>query len=441
MRIMTLLLLLSALSVCADYEFTNLIKSGENNLWTLNSAAFQQATKGKADFFYGDKSQTKFRYARSNKRGTLTFGGLNVYEALIEFDKQKISGVTLSIFNRGDGGFWSRDNLKNAAEKITSVFNELYPEIKPVEETAKVGRVNSELRTWDTANGFYQLRWSISGSGKKSFCEYLTMTISQEKPGSTLQIVKTEISSPEELKNRIKKDDNGLCHLEIPMVDQGKKGYCVVAVLERILQYYGSEFDQHQLAQLAKTSVQGTSMDNMLDAVKKVDGKLGIRMNQLYINKSYSRPHDFQIMIKDYNRAAKKVNAKRLTMQKYITNHNRSTSYNVSAFFNDLDGKVFIESRVNSERRNFTKFQQDIEKHINEGTPLVWCVILGLIPEKNTPQVAGAHMRLITGYNPKTTEISYSDSWGYGHELKTMNIGVAWAMTTSLSSITPRINN
>ena len=128
-------------------------------------------------------------------------------------------------------------------------------------------------------------------------------------------------------------------------------------------------------------------------------------------------------------------------MQKYITNHNRSTSYNVSAFFNDLDGKVFIESRVNSERRNFTKFQQDIEKHINEGTPLVWCVILGLIPEKNTPQVAGAHMRLITGYNPKTTEISYSDSWGYGHELKTMNIGVAWAMTTSLSSITPRINN
>lgn len=441
MRIMFLLLLLSAFSACANYEFTNLLKPGENGLWSLTPAMFHQEVKGKVDFSYGDKSKTNLRYARSSRRGILTFGGLLVYESLVEFENQKISGVTLSIFNRGDGGFWNRDNLENAVKQITSIINGLHPNLKSVEEVSKMARAKTEIQTWSAPGEFYQLRWSMSGSGRKSFCEYLTLTISKEKPDTAKQSIKSEISSADELKKRIKIDKNGLRYLEIPMVDQGQKGYCVVAVLERILRYYGSEFDQHQLAQLAKTSNQGTSMDNIQEAIKRADSKLGIRMNELYINKSYSKPHDFLIMIKDYNRAAKKSDAKKLTMQKYIINRNRATIYNLNAFFKDIDAKVFIKSRVDGERRDFTKFHKNIAESINEGTPLVWCVILGLIPEKNAPQAQGAHMRLITGYNQKTGEISYSDSWGYGHELKTMSAETAWAMTTSLGSITPRINN
>jgi hypothetical protein len=51
----------------------------------------------------------------------------------------------------------------------------------------------------------------------------------------------------------------------IPMVDQGEKGYCVVASLERVLRYYGAAVDQHELAQLANSDGNaGTSMDAML---------------------------------------------------------------------------------------------------------------------------------------------------------------------------------
>ncbi|MBR5050606.1 MAG: hypothetical protein IKX75_04645, partial [Desulfovibrio sp.] len=40
----------------------------------------------------------------------------------------------------------------------------------------------------------------------------------------------------------------------IPMVDQGDKGYCVVATLERLIRYYGGEVSQHELAQLFNTA-------------------------------------------------------------------------------------------------------------------------------------------------------------------------------------------
>jgi hypothetical protein len=41
------------------------------------------------------------------------------------------------------------------------------------------------------------------------------------------------------------------------MVDQGEKGYCVVASVERVLRYYGGTVDQHELAQIANSDAAG----------------------------------------------------------------------------------------------------------------------------------------------------------------------------------------
>jgi hypothetical protein len=61
--------------------------------------------------------------------------------------------------------------------------------------------------------------------------------------------------------------------------------------------------------------------------------------------------------------------------------------------------------------------------------PVLWGVTLGLYPEPGLPQSGGGHMRLIIGYNAKTHEILYSDTWGAGHELKRMGEDKAFAMT------------
>jgi hypothetical protein len=46
-------------------------------------------------------------------------------------------------------------------------------------------------------------------------------------------------------------------------------------------------------------------------------------------------------------------------------------------------------------------------------------------------------MRLIIGYNTKTQEVLYTDSWGAGHELKRMAAADAWTITTGLTSVEP----
>ena len=49
-----------------------------------------------------------------------------------------------------------------------------------------------------------------------------------------------------------------------------------------------------------------------------------------------------------------------------------------------------------------------------------------------------SHIRLIIGYNAKTQEVLYSDSWGMGHTLKRLPIADAWAMTFGLTVLKPR---
>ena len=54
---------------------------------------------------------------------------------------------------------------------------------------------------------------------------------------------------------------------EIPMVDQGPKGYCVPATWERYLRYLGIPADMYVLANAAGTSQQGTNLDAMVENV------------------------------------------------------------------------------------------------------------------------------------------------------------------------------
>ena len=55
------------------------------------------------------------------------------------------------------------------------------------------------------------------------------------------------------LASNTKKEDDIVRILNIPMVDQGAKGYCVVASVQRLFEYYGISCDMHQLAQIAKS--------------------------------------------------------------------------------------------------------------------------------------------------------------------------------------------
>ena len=85
------------------------------------------------------------------------------------------------------------------------------------------------------------------------------------------------------------------------------------------------------------------------------------------------------------------------------------------------------------------KFYTSIRSSINEGIPLLWSLEVGLYPEepKLLAQGGGGHMRTIIGYNDKKERLIFSDSWGEGHEFKTMNMNDAFKATRGLFLLKP----
>jgi hypothetical protein len=104
--------------------------------------------------------------------------------------------------------------------------------------------------------------------------------------------------------------------------------------------------------------------------------------------------------------------------------------------FAAADREILRDTRLAT--ADYQRFEKEIKANIDQGIPLLWALILGVYPETNIPQLAGGHMRLIIGYNEKSKEILFSDSWGADHAKKRMPIDEAFTMTTALQLLAPR---
>jgi hypothetical protein len=210
------------------------------------------------------------------------------------------------------------------------------------------------------------------------------------------------------------------------MVDQGQKGYCVVASAERVMRYYGNPVDANELAQIANTKTEGgTSSEAMFDALKKVGARLKVRVRDVQQGDTVK---DILRLITDYNRAAKRAGVPEVP--------DPGRMIDVGAVYRAMKGDLLKEVRTKN-KSDMARFQRQIESHIDTGIPLLWTVMLGLTSEPGIPQTAGGHMRLIIGYNKQKEEVLFSDSWGAGHELKRLPLADAWTMTTGAMSIEP----
>ena len=93
--------------------------------------------------------------------------------------------------------------------------------------------------------------------------------------------------------------------------------------------------------------------------------------------------------------------------------------------------------RMRSRDPRFKKFMSSVRARIDEGIPVFWGVTLGIFPEPDIPQANGGHMRLIIGYNAKTEELIFSDSWGERHAFKRMRADRAFAITSNAYTLRP----
>ena len=399
------------------------------NLWSMKQIDFM-AAGGRLGYEWTSNAHDSARVARPD----LSFLGQPAVESVARFEGEALKEITVTLYARGDSGDWTEERfdalVRTAAEAISKAT--------AVKFTARgkdpTSAVKADGLFWQTDKSRYLLEYSktkeVKTRGIPFRAEFVRLEISApEKKLSLLAGAAAgqhaKFSGPAHVKKDAATGDVWLG--DVPMVDQGQKGYCVVASTERVMRYYGSAVDANELAQVANTSTTGgTSTDAMLVALKKLGARLKVRVREVEQGDSVK---DILKLIADYNRAAKKAGVPEVPDPGY--------SIDIGEVYHAMKGDVLKEIRTKN-KSALNRFQREVQTHIDAGVPLLWTVFLGLAKEPGmSPQTFGGHMRLIIGYNTAKEEILYSDSWGAGHELKRLPAADAWTMTTGAMSIEP----
>ena len=361
-----------------------------------------------------------------------------------------VSGLQISIYNRGDAGDLDQKRFDALVAQAKTSLNTLTGVAATDRGVDNASAVQSRGLVWTTPASRFLLEWSATPENKVQGIAYraeflrLKITPALDQPRTILDQMRaasgpassggtrTVTVRASELPSRVVKDADGGDWLpKIPMVDQGQKGYCVTAATERVLRYYGVDVDQNELAQIANTSTTGgTGIADMVAALKKLAGRFRVNV----VTELELTYPDFLREINDYNRVAR--NAPKGANVTPIDTRGDSLSYDTVV--SQMNGEVLRDARTKLNPAYMSKFERDIQAHIARGIPLLWSVSLGLLPETKLPaQTRGGHMRLIIGYNARTKEVYYSDTWGLGHELKKMPLADAWTMTDGLFTLEP----
>ncbi len=442
----------SFLTLCLNSysaDFSKLETFADNEkLWEISSDNFLDRSNEMYFKWLSDR-KNEVRYPGYSNSPGMTFLGMKSWETFIRFEGGKVSQIEVFIYARGDSGEISDEKtfLADVEETVRKLDDWTGDKGVSIQKERLTTGIYLEKKVWVKNNSLaVELRWSASERIKtqdfedprgkdrkiKFRAEFIKIILSKFDPKNDPKKMastprKADTASAADIKQNVKKSADGFVYIEnIPMVDQGDKGYCAVATAERILKYYGTDVDQNMLAQLANSSAsKGTSAEEMLDMLKKVQSKFGV----------FIRTHDeiklqsFIDMLNDYNKFAKKAGKKPIAYGNDI---------DVSGIYSSMDPDLLKKVKCEKNKTGFKNFQSDIIKHVDMGIPLIWCVILGIVNEKGLPQAERGHMRIISGYSKEKSEIIYSDSWGKGHENKKMPMDDAWMITTGLYSFDPR---
>jgi Peptidase_C39 like family len=378
--------------------------------WQMTPKAFaEKFTNGKSPHFvWLTKDHTRAKMGR-RLYGDVTlnltlFGGeVPVEEVIVDFAGGRLNLVSFSIYNRGDNGTITGEDF-TARFTLTGKAMANLLAVKPRRKDAdpQSGLITAGYGWFSQANGMALLEHNEKAmdGGDREFLRLrvarpdaegsLAASMSHSRGGSAVRLG--------DLPDNLVKRDNGDVFIgTIPMVDQGDKGYCVVASTQRAFEYYGIGADMHQIAQVTKADPNlGTNPILMAKALDAIDYRFKTRLDIIGLGG-----------LGEFTEVEKEK------------------------------GEYYIGKPVDER-----KFNKEIHSYIDSGLPLLWALTLGIAPEtpQLTVQAGGGHMRLIIGYNDKTEEIIFTDSWGEGHEFKKMKISDAYKVSTGLFVLKPTVH-
>ena len=253
----------------------------DESLWNDSPAEVAQrlqlSVEGKNKYFEG------FRAYPKPPRDVLGAKALMISLQAVE---GRVTSITLQFANRGDfAGFQhdlafrtliqpTEDKLKAFDKTLKSDFTALTAGL-----TAKLGEPKRERALFGGLDsGRLSLRWEWNGIALLASQDPGQMVLLKIIPAG--KAVAQKLSDDQVrrlLKERVTRRAGGDVILDqIPMVDQGPKGYCVPATFERYLRYVGIPADMYELAACGGNYFGGgTSFQNMVQGVANYVSRQG----------------------------------------------------------------------------------------------------------------------------------------------------------------------
>lgn len=285
-----------------------------------------------AETFLGDYQKFGFRFlddkgsAMSSDKESLQFLGQPVFEARVYFTASSLRRIELSVYNKGDAGVRDREAFDALAEKTKADIS------GHLQDNGMAGKTTSERANyvvkrhqWVKRTPGVQLEWAYvephrsRGESVAYNAEYIKVVMVPLKKGGSPMTAITggmqanRAKSGRVIKENVQRNEDGDVWIEnVPMVDQGQKGYCAAAASERILRYYGLAVDQHQIAQLAETAAEGgTTIEGMAVAVGKIGRQFQLDKRDLILidSKGSFERSEHMKQLDRYNATAKKKKA------------------------------------------------------------------------------------------------------------------------------------
>jgi hypothetical protein len=287
------------------------------------------------------------------------------------------SQISMVFANKGDSNtrdpFTNRPNL-DYKKDIAADANEIHNALAKVLGPPRADQFGQGVRTRERVE-----RWDWKG--------HAILLAAPRGEYVAVRIVPTAVADGEasarvtgeelraKLKERVERRPNGDVVLtDIPMVNQGPKGYCVPATWERALRYVGIPADMYVLALAGQTDAGGgTSVDAMSAGAKEVVARNGRRL---------------------------------------VPTGGRITTRSVARFIDeglpilwgmfaveDVEKAITIRTAQRAQTTDWAAYAKALEPVRRDARRI-------------RPSRDDGHMCMIIGYNAKTDEIAISDSWG-----------------------------
>ena len=348
------------------------------NLWAEDAAA----TAKRLGWPQESQTTTDSSFRKYPSPGELILGA-RPYSLALYGEKGLVSGISMMFANKGDAVEMisgERPDAKQTRERnkeIKDLKSAIIADRHTLESalTAVLGqpvddRFGQGVQTRETVK-----RWDWNGHSILLATPRDEYAVVRILPVAAADLKGKSRVAEAELRERIATRPNGDVVLkDIPMVNQGPKGYCVPATWERAMRYMGVPADMYILAMAGGTGAGGgTSIDAIAAGAREAIIRGG-------------RQLVFELG---------KVNI--LTVKKYV---GRGLPMMWAVFVDrDFDNSLFDRANARSGMTDPAAWNKELADARKAAKKM------------KTNALAG-HVRLIIGYNDKTGEIAFSDSWG-----------------------------